>query len=170
MIIDAWRREIVTTINECLQESVILKNIGEMSLVYEPGWSGQSLLDELEMGWDRDLELGYTRLGVHRADARLRINSKEHSRRLSRGQLKVAAVEIMLGLRRFILGKTGLQPVILVDDVQAELDKMMRQALVGKILDLSGQKFFTAIDKDLHPEIFTKADMVFHVEQKTINS
>ena len=109
-------------------------------------------------------------MGVHRADARLKVDNKEFTRRLSRGQLKVVAAEIMLGLRRFILEKTGLQPVIMVDDIHSELDSSMRGLLVEKILGLEGQKFFTAIDDILHPEIFDRADMVFHVEQEKFYS
>ena len=170
LVIDACRKEIIGKINESLMDSLIQKDFEGVSLSYYPGWSGSSLLEDLERGWDKDLDMGYTRVGVHRADARLRVDNKEFTRRLSRGQLKVVAAEIMLGLGRFILEKTGLQPVIMVDDIHSELDASMRGALVEKILGSGGQKFFTAIDDHLHPEIFEKADMVFHVKRGKFNS
>ena len=58
----------------------------------------------------------------------------------------------------------------MVDDIYSELDSSMCGLLVEKILDLGGQKFFTAIDGNLHPEIFDRADMVFHVEQEKFYS
>ena len=164
-VIDACRREVVGKINESLIDSLMQQEFRGISLEYYPGWSGDSLLEELERDWGKDLDLGYTRAGVHRADARLKVDNKEYTRRLSRGQLKVVAAEIMLGLRRFILEKTGVQPVIMVDDIHSELDSSMRGLLVDKILGLGGQKFFTSIDKRLHPEIFDRADVVFHVER-----
>ena len=169
-VIDASRKEIVGKINECLIGGLIQQEFSGISLEYYPGWSGGSLREELDRDWGKDLELGYTRLGVHRADARLKVDNKEFTRRLSRGQLKIVSAEIMLGLRRFILEKTGLQPVIMVDDIHSELDSSMRGLLVEKILGLGGQKFFTAIDGNLHPEIFDRADMVFHVEHEKFYS
>ena len=165
-VIDACRKEIISKINESLVDSLIQQEFSGISLEYYPGWSGGSLSDELDRDWGKDLEFGYTRAGIHRADARLKVDNKEFTRRLSRGQLKVVAAEIMLGLRRFILEKTGLQPVIMVDDIHSELDSSMRGLLVDKILRLEGQKFFTASDDILHPEIFDRADMVFHVERE----
>ena len=170
LVIDACRKEVIDKINEYLIDGLIHQEFSGISLEYYSGWSGGSLLEELEKDWDKDLDLGYTRLGIHRADARLKVNNKEFTRRFSRGQLKVVATEIMLGLSRFILEKTGLQPVIMVDDIHSELDASMRGSLVEKILRLGGQKFFTAIDDNLHPEIFKKADIVFHVEQEKIYS
>ncbi len=170
LVIDAYRKEVIGKINEGLMDSIIQREFGGISLVYYPGWSGGSLEEELERDWGKDLDLGYTRVGVHRADARLKVDNKDFTRRFSRGQLKVVAAEIMMGLRRFILEKTGLQPVIMVDDIHSELDASMRESLVEKILDLGGQKFFTAIDDNLHPEIFKKADKVFHVEREKFHS
>ena len=51
----------------------------------------------------------------------------------------MVAAEIMLGLRRFILEKTGLQPVIMVDDIHQSWFSDAR-LLVEKILGLKGQK------------------------------
>ena len=170
LVIDACRKEIIDKINESLKDSLIQREFRGGVLEYYPGWSGGSLLESLNRGWAKDLDLGYTRVGVHRADARLKVDNKEITRRLSRGQLKVVATEVMLGLRRFILEKTGLQPVIMVDDIHSELDSSMRGLLVEKILGSGGQKFFTAIDDNLHPEIFNRADMVFHVEREKFYS
>ena len=165
--INARRQEIVMVVNESLDNSVLSSELGKLTLVYEPGWRGGSLLDELNYSWNRDLELGYSRVGAHRADVRLLRASKIASQRLSRGQLKAVASEIMLSLSGFIKKKTRISPVIMVDDLQAELDDVTRAFVVDKILGEGGQKFFTAITPLSIPEVFEKADKVFHVEQLT---
>ena len=166
--IDVYRKEIVSSLNNHLETSFLDVGMGSFSLLYESGWEGGSLFDQLEGGWLRDLELGYTRVGIHRSDVRLRVGSKNRPRRLSRGQLKVIASEIMLGLAGFMQQKTGIYPIMLVDDIQSELDDIMRATLVDRLLGFGGQKFFTAIGSGSHPEIFKKADMVFHVEHKNL--
>ena len=164
--IDARRREVVDSLNDSLQSSILGAQIGMLRLAYQSGWRGGSLLQELEQSWARDLELGYTGMGVHRADIRLNLESRDVTQRLSRGQLKVVCSEIMLGLGRFIRQKKKVWPVIMVDDIQAELDDTMRSLIVDKILFAGGQKFFTAVNAVSIPEIFEEADMVFHVEQR----
>mgnify|MGYP001395147597 CR=1 FL=1 len=164
--IDARRREVVDSLNDSLQSSILGAQIGMLRLAYQSGWRGGSLLQELERSWARDLELGYTGVGVHRADIRLNLGSRDVTRRLSRGQLKVVSSEIMLGLGRFIRQKKKVWPVIMVDDIQAELDDTMRSLIVDKILSAGGQKFFTAVNAVSIPEIFEEAGMVFHVEQR----
>jgi len=72
----------------------------------------------------------------------------------------------VLGLGSFIRRKKSVWPVIMVDDIQAELDDRMRSLIVDKILFAGGQKFFTAISSASIPEMFEKVDEVFHVEQK----
>ena len=164
--IDASRREVVDSLNESLNDSILGAEIGVLRLKYLPGWQGLSLGEALERGWKRDLELGHTRVGAHRADIRLIVGRNDVTQRLSRGQLKVVTSEIVLGLGSFIRRKKSVWPVIMVDDIQAELDDRMRSLIVDKILFAGGQKFFTAISSASIPEMFEKVDEVFHVEQK----
>lgn len=168
--IDARRREVVDSLNESLNDSILGAEIGVLRLKYLSGWQGVSFEEELERGWTRDLELGYTRVGAHRADIRLILGQRDVTQRLSRGQLKVVSSEIVLGLGNFIKRKKSVWPVIMVDDIQAELDDRMRSLVVDKILFAGGQKFFTAISSSSIPEIFKKADVVFHVEQRNSSS
>ena len=60
-VIDACRKEIIGKINESLVDSLIQQEFSGISLEYYPGWSGGSLLDELDRDWGKDFELGYTR-------------------------------------------------------------------------------------------------------------
>jgi recombinational DNA repair ATPase RecF len=58
-----------------------------------------------------------------------------------------------------------MPPVLLVDDLAAELDDMMRAQAVDMFLSSGGQSFFTAIHPRMLPEIAERAAPPFHVEQ-----
>ena len=169
--IDSHRRGVVSMLNHTLEQSVLRHELGDIELIYQSGWTAtQPLLHQLEERWQKDVELGYTRLGAHRSDVQLCLSKKPASRRLSRGQLKVIGSESMLGLAKLIKEKTGLAPVILVDDLQAELDDVLRDKVVDKIIALGGQKIFTSITPSSIPELIGKADKMFHVEQQNTRS
>jgi recombinational DNA repair ATPase RecF len=59
----------------------------------------------------------------------------------------------MVTFARFIGTSIGRKPVLLVDDLAAELDDELRSSLVDIICGYGGQTYFTAIrEKDL-PEL-----------------
>src|SRR5690606_9863624 len=72
-------------------------SLGEMSLVFEPGWrqASLSLLDALAIARERDVALGHTTVGPHRADWRLDLAGRSPGETLSRGQAKLAALSCL---------------------------------------------------------------------------
>jgi DNA replication and repair protein RecF len=168
VLIDRGRREVIQVINDALKQSTPIPKLGLMSFEYRAGWpEGHALLEELEQAWARDLQAGFTTVGCHRADLSFRIDGRGAGRRLSRGQGKLVVCMIVVALARFIRGRRGVAPLLLIDDLPAELDDMMRVRAVDMIIQLGGQCFFTAIKPRDLPEITDRADTVFHVEPDT---
>ncbi len=164
--IDLRRQQVVACVNQALADNPLQERLGPLKLHYAPGWNRtQGLLQELEQSWTRDLRSGYTASGMHRADVALRGDGKTVARRISRGQGKFIVCSILMALAGFIHREVGIRPVILVDDLAAELDDKMRSGVVDMINRSGGQRVFTAIKIAELPEVAESTQSMFHVEQ-----
>lgn len=163
--VDERRQAIVADMNHALSQCLLTERFGQIRLAYLPGWKKDlSLAAQLAQHWERDKEQGFTTAGIHRADIRLRNEDGLLAKKLSRGQAKYLVATMMLSLAGFIKLSSGNVPVILVDDLPAELDDKMRAALVDIIESNDGQRVYTATKAALLPEIADIADVTFHVE------
>lgn len=150
--------EVYGTINEQSSQPV------EINLSYHPGWDREtSLRERLESSLDRDLELGYTRDGPHRADIRARAAGKPALEVLSRGQLKSLIASFRVGQAK-LLRQYGINSVVLVDDLPAELDDSRRRALCRILSQLGLQVFYTSIEQDDLASCFEEQPKRFHVK------
>lgn len=166
-LIDAERTTVVEPINQALERCDLLGRAGQLAFDYQPGWRRErSLVSELADRWARDVQAGYTTVGVHRADLTLTANGSPIAKRLSRGQGKAVVCTIITALAGFIEERTGGPPVMLVDDLAAELDDDMRSEIVDMINARRGQRIYTAIKPADLPEIADLAAEVFHVEHQ----
>ncbi|MGR8920142.1 MAG: DNA replication/repair protein RecF [Gammaproteobacteria bacterium] len=166
--IDRQRSSLVEQLNATLRDVRLAGVEGQLSLAYSPGWKTDSTLKEqLAESWERDIRLGYTSKGVHRADLALKAGEHLVGRRLSRGQAKFVVVNVYAALARFIQETGGSHPVLLVDDLAAELDDKMRAAAVDIIRGLDGQQVFTATRPTDLSDVADTAQCMFHVEQHT---
>jgi DNA replication and repair protein RecF len=113
-------------------------------------WSGR-LASGLEAAADRDRRRGFTTVGPHRDDLeiRARVDAGEAERDLrsfgSGGQKRTAAIALRLVEADSLRDARGREPVYLLDDVFAELDRD-RADRVFRLLEegRTGQVFFTA--------------------------
>ena len=139
---------------------------------FSPGWDRRLTAGEmLKKQLKRDKDVGFTGMGPHRADLRLRINGLPVGEVLSRGQLKLVSVAMRLSQGHMLDLATGKHCVFLVDDLPAELDRKRRAAVISLLLQRKGQVFFTSVDKsslDLSGAD-TNTLSVFHVEHGTVH-
>ncbi len=124
-----------------------------------PGWQGDSLAAALEANRDTDERLGYTLAGPHRADVSFTLNGRPIQEVASHGQQKVLMSAWRLAVVMVVAG-AGKRPVLLLDDLAAELDARRRASFFETLSDLGLQTFVTAIDEVSFPSPAT----VFHVE------
>jgi DNA replication and repair protein RecF len=85
----------------------------------------------------------------------------------SRGQQRTVALSLRLAEARYLQSKTGDEPVLLLDDVLSELDKMRRQHLLGSLGSYQQVAFTTTDLGQFTPEVVTKA-AIFKVSAGTI--
>jgi len=163
--INAERVKVVAAINAALKQRTPVENLGTLTFDYSPGWNQERTLGtELESSWKRDLKAGYTHVGVQRADMSLKAGGKSIANMLSRGQGKAIVCTAITGLADLVTQRTQTRPILLIDDLAAELDDHLRESIVDMIKDVGGQKIFTAIKPSHLPEIADLAGGVFHVE------
>ncbi len=140
------------------------------SFQYDRGWaSALPLLDSLQRALSRDLHLGYTSVGPHRADLGLRIGDKPVQTILSRGQLKWLIYSLKLAQGILLKQQTGKRCIYLLDDVPSEWDERRQKVLASILRDMASQVLITGIDlayfQALTADLPTK---MFHVEQGVV--
>lgn len=109
----------------------------DITLVYEPCVEAETreeikemLLAKYEESHEKDYELGYTTVGVHREDFNITSKGIDLRKFGSQGQQRTAALVIKLAEIEYYYGESGEKPVLLLDDVLSELDESRRTALL----------------------------------------
>lgn len=103
----------------------------------------------LERTREKELKFGMTLVGPHRDDVVVTVNGMDLRIFGSQGQHRTAAIALKLAAARFLQQARGEQPILLLDDVFAELDQN-RTRLVFDVLAEFGQMFIaTAKESDL---------------------
>lgn len=163
--LDTFRRQFLERLNGAFGE--VIQNLlgGQGAIEYRPGrdesrdW--RLLLAESRSG---DRERGFTQSGPHRSDLDLRHAGLEVRSTLSRGQTKLYIAGLMLAYAR-VLAAADLRPLILVDDLPAELDENARQRFMAELATTGCQTFVTAIDPAVLPRENWGSITMFHVER-----
>ncbi|MFI3245117.1 MAG: DNA replication/repair protein RecF [Ferrimonas sp.] len=134
---------------------------------FSQGWDSKTDLAQLyQAGLTRDLQLGYTVSGPHKADLRLRVENMPAQDCLSRGQLKLLVCALKIAQGQVLSQQQQRQCIYLVDDLASELDHDRRTLLLQLLQQTGSQVFVTAIE----PEqlMMVPWDKQFHVEQGRI--
>jgi len=143
-------------------------------LEFQPGWRRHelSLADALLLGRDRDRALGYTGVGPHRADWRLRLAGLPGREALSRGQTKLAALAMLLAQAADFAARRRHWPVMALDDLPSELDRDHQHRVLAFLEAQPGvQVLVTATELPAVLAGHTALPIhVFHVEQGQIRA
>jgi DNA replication and repair protein RecF len=144
------------------------KPIGQLGLKIDTAVDRSSLgLDDIQNGFveslrdlrNEEVARGVTTIGPHRDELRFLANDFDLGNYGSRGQIRTALLSLKLAEVNWMKERTGEWPVILLDEVMAELDVQRRADLV-KYVGESEQVLFTTTDVDLFtPEFVEKAEV-----------
>ena len=106
----------------------------ELVIAYRPGWAAATgLSTALEGSFARDLDLGATQVGPHRADLVIRLQGAGVRDRVSRGQQKLLAAVLLLSQIKLFPEDSRTRPTLLLDDPAAELDSVHLRALLDEV-------------------------------------
>jgi DNA replication and repair protein RecF len=102
-------------------------------------------------------------VGPHRDDIEFKINNMDAVKFASQGQQRTLVLALKLGELEIIKSKTGFSPILLLDDVLAELDEV-RQNYLLKSIDNSVQTIITSVDTILFEEEFLKDVKIYSIQ------
>jgi len=184
----------------------------QLSLSYNAGYDTNVGLDvQLNERLEQDLQLGYTRIGNHRADIHVHWRSSDLEEKtrsskdmgtaskaeanpklpvlkeqaanvLSRGEKKLLITALRLSQLPLLLEtekgahssnsdfQSRVTPVVLLDDITAELDNRAIEILLSTLAQLPCQVFMTSLMDDILPLVhqYWSEPNVFHVKQGKI--
>ena len=106
---------------------------------------------------------GVTTIGPHRDDLRFLVNGIDLHHYGSRGQTRTAMLAVKLAEVDWLRKRTGEWPVLLLDEVLAELDAARRQDVLGRVLQAQ-QAILTSADLAMFDENFLAQSNVWEVE------
>ncbi len=125
-------------------------SLGQIQLDYHGGWdSEQDLLSLWQTQLAHDRQLGYTQAGPHRADLKLRLHERDALSVLSRGQQKLLALSLLLAQSQHLRQALAETPILLLDDLAAELDQQHQERVLTLLPQLGAQTLLTATHR--HP-------------------
>lgn len=104
-----------------------------------------------------------TSVGIHRDDVEFYLNERLLTQTASQGQKRSVILALKIGLASIIEEKTGQYPIMLLDDVFAELDTMRRAALIASLP--KNMQVFITTSEELAPSLFNRPVRFFTVEQ-----
>jgi DNA replication and repair protein RecF len=121
--------------------------LGDVSLRYD----GEPPTPEgLAAALERDIERGLTSLGPHLDDVVLLADGRDLRSFGSQGEQRLALLALLLAEAETIADRTGVPPLLLLDDVLSELDPGRRQILAARVRS-AGQALVTATDAAMLP-------------------
>ncbi|NQV85539.1 MAG: DNA replication/repair protein RecF [Woeseiaceae bacterium] len=139
----------------------------ELSFEYQQGWSREkTLAAALDEGLERELQLGATQSGPHRADIRVSSDERQARKLVSRGQQKLLASSMILAAAETVQAALGRPLLLLLDDPAAELDSDSVARLMAAVAALGCQVIATSLDP--RALAFPERPIMFHVEQGAI--
>lgn len=168
--IDILRRQYIKKITPLVLEflQVLLPGL-VLQIGYRGGWPNESvLLEALKKARENDLRLKHTTVGPHRADMLVKCEGVKASEHLSRGQLKLVVIALKLAQIALLRSCSDKTPIILIDDLAAELDIEHRLLLLNTVKSFSTQVFITTPDLTLIDFSSWSERKLFHVEHGQI--
>lgn len=165
---EAYLRRLHTAVQTVAAE--IAPGLGVPEMVFSPGWRRQelSLADALLVARDRDRAVGYTSVGPHRADWRIRFEGRPEQGLLSRGQAKQTALCCLLAQAQDCAARFGGRwPVIALDDLASELDRHHQHQVLGYLQRAQAQALISGTELPAHWPDGLQAT-TFHVEQGAV--
>lgn len=144
------REEFVQFLQTCLPR--------EYSVSYS---ASKPLKSALEKSLKNDLRFGYTTVGPHREDLKIFYHSEAQRRSIpvsesaSRGQLRRLILSFKKAERDWIQLQTGVNPILLLDDIFSELDTEGKEEILNLIP--ASQMIMTIAEGNTLPKLKGKA-------------
>lgn len=120
-----------------------------LELLYQSDQHEKSLDKSLRESLPKDLATQRTNVGIHRDDYTFTLGTLSMKSFGSQGQQKSFVIALKLAQYDFIFNKTGIKPILLLDDIFDKLDQQRIEKLLEIIAsETAGQVFITEARAD----------------------
>ena len=123
-----------------------------------PGVYQDEFLEHLARNLRRDLGAGFTTIGPHREDFKIHFKNNDITSVASRGETRTLVLAMKLAELGYAEQRTGIRPLLLLDDVFSELDRQRRGFLLNRLEGY--QTVVTTTDADAITREFTTAHKI----------
>ena len=111
----------------------------DLEIVYEPSFTLQGAVEErydeqLAEGRDEEIRRGVTLFGPHRDDVTFLLNGRDVRTYGSLGQQRSVSLSLKIAELKLVREAIGEEPVVLMDDIFAELDRFRVARLLERVL------------------------------------
>ncbi len=120
--------------------------------------------EAIEQSLSADIARGATSVGPHRDDWQFLLNGRSLSSYGSRGQQRTAILALKMAEIKWMTRQTGEVPILLLDEVVAELDAQRRALLLDYVKE-ANQALLTATDPAMFSRDFLRNSSSFLVEK-----
>jgi DNA replication and repair protein RecF len=124
--------------------------------------------DQLQVTQAESISRGVTLCGPHRDELRLFINNRDAGLYGSRGQARTAVMALKLAELAWMRERIGEWPLLLLDEVVAELDNQRRAYFLERISGAT-QTLLTTAELEIFPAAFLERATIWHVRDGQID-
>lgn len=118
-------------------------------------------LKQMEENIKKDIVTGFTNLGIHRDDWAIFSKKQDLKKFGSRGEKRLAIARLILQTQEIYKEYLGYYPVLLLDDIAAELDTPNTERIFNEKILLKQQAFIATVDtRQVPKEIVKKGQKV----------
>lgn len=128
----------------------------------------RGLLAAMKQSTHADIQRGQTSIGPHRDEVRFLSNQIDLGDFGSRGQTRTALLSLKFAEVAWMKQRTGEWPVLLLDEIMAELDPQRRKDLLSVVSQVE-QAFLSATDLDMFTPEFVHDHEVWQVNQGIVS-
>ena len=123
-----------------------LEVLPDFSYVLDENNIKNNLMEALLERLEKDVILGFTGLGPHRDDLKIKVNGEDVRIYGSQGQQRTCALSLKLAELELFKERFNEYPVLILDDALSELDGERRNRLLSRISNI--QTIITCTDFD----------------------
>ena len=152
------RRAYVNTLSAELDYwiAILLPDLSDkITVQFLQGWPmAKSLAESFAQNSEREFSFGFSLYGAHKFDVKFLVDKQVIETKLSRGQQKLFLLALTFTQAKLIERVNRVKPILLIDDIGAELDFNSRSLLSKAIKELNCQVIITAIEKSVLKPFF----------------
>jgi DNA replication and repair protein RecF len=134
----------------------------------DAGQIAPQFADQLTATQGESINRGMTLIGPHRDELRLFVNERDLGLYGSRGQARTAVMALKLAELAWMRERIGEWPILMLDEVVAELDARRRAYLLSRI-DGATQTLMTTTELDIFTEEFLARAAIWQVSDGQIS-